>query len=45
MNTQLAVTIITPTTGKDSLFRLIESITKQKVPVKHIILWDITNLL
>ncbi|MFA7219871.1 MAG: glycosyltransferase family A protein [Synergistaceae bacterium] len=34
------VTIITPTTGKDSLFNLIESITKQGVPVCHIILWD-----
>jgi len=34
------VTIITPTTGKDSLFRLIDSIIEQKTPVCHILLWD-----
>ena len=34
------ISVITPTTGKDSLFTLIESITKQGVPVCHIILWD-----
>lgn len=34
------VTIITPTTGRESLFHLIESITKQGVPVHHILLWD-----
>lgn len=34
------ISIITPTTGKDSLFTLIESITKQGFPVEHIILWD-----
>ena len=40
MDIKPAICVITPTTGKDSLFKLIESITKQKVPVKHIILWD-----
>lgn len=39
-NNKPVVTIITPTTGKDSLFNLIESITKQGVPVCHILLWD-----
>lgn len=34
------VTIITPTTGKDSLFFLIESIKKQEVNVFHLLLWD-----
>lgn len=34
------VTIITPTTGKTSLLNLIESISRQKVPVNHLILWD-----
>lgn len=34
------VSIITPTTGKDSLFNLIESITKQGLSVIHIVLWD-----
>lgn len=34
------ISIITPTTGKDSLFNLIETITRQKVPVNHILLWD-----
>ncbi len=34
------VTVITPTTGKNGLFRLVESLKKQSIPVKHIILWD-----
>jgi hypothetical protein len=34
------VTVITPTTGKDSLFNLVESVTKQGVPLCHILLWD-----
>lgn len=34
------VTVITPTTGKNSLFNLIDSIKAQGVPVCHIILWD-----
>lgn len=34
------ITVITPTTGKDSLFHLIESMTKQGVPICHILLWD-----
>jgi len=34
------ITIITPTTGKDSLFRLIESIERQKISWVHILLWD-----
>lgn len=35
-----AITIITPTTGKDSLFNLIESVKAQEMPVEHILLWD-----
>lgn len=34
------VTIITPTTGKNSLFKLIESLDRQTVPFTHILLWD-----
>jgi len=34
------VSIITPTTGKKSLFRLIESIDRQNIPWVHILLWD-----
>lgn len=34
------VTIITPTTGKDTLFRLIETITRQNLQVVHMLLWD-----
>jgi hypothetical protein len=34
------VTIITPTTGKKTLFNLIETITRQKIPVMHLLLWD-----
>lgn len=34
------ITVITPTTGKKSLFKLIKSIWSQGVPVCHIILWD-----
>lgn len=37
---QPKLTIITPTTGKGSLFSLIESIKSQEVPVEHILLWD-----
>lgn len=36
------VTVVTPSTGKNSLFNLIESMTKQtaNVGIVHIILWD-----
>jgi len=34
------ITIITPTTGKNSLFRAIESLEKQDVLYEHILLWD-----
>lgn len=34
------VTIITPTTGKPTLYRLIESVKKQVVLSMHILLWD-----
>lgn len=34
------VSIITPTTGKKSLYRLIDSIRKQNVSYEHILLWD-----
>lgn len=34
------ITIITPTTGKRSLFKLIESLKKQSVPYRHLLLWD-----
>lgn len=37
---ELLITIITPTTGKDSLNRLIESLRKQVVNFNHILLWD-----
>ena len=40
MNTKPLISIITPTTGKDSLFRLIESLNRQSVPFEHILLWD-----
>lgn len=33
-------TIITPTKGEKKLFDLIETITRQNVSVKHILLWD-----
>jgi len=34
------ITIITPTTGKSSLFKLIDSIKLQEVNYTHLILWD-----
>lgn len=34
------VTIITPTTGRQTLFNLIETVTRQNVPVIHMLLWD-----
>lgn len=36
------ITVITPTTGKESLFNSINSLKNQKhpVPINHIILWD-----
>lgn len=34
------VSIITPTTGSDGLFRLIESIKAQDIDYEHILLWD-----
>ena len=34
------VSVITPTTGKDSLFNLIKSLDKQSIPFVHILLWD-----
>lgn len=36
------ITVITPTTGKDSLFNLMQSILMQRnsVPVTHVLLWD-----
>ena len=39
------ISVITPTTGKDSLFNLIESMTKQtaKVGIIHFLLWDDTR--
>lgn len=39
-NNTPVVTIITPTTGKSTLFNLIETITRQNVPVMHVLLWD-----
>lgn len=35
-----AVTIITPTTGKSSLYKLIKSIDEQEIPYVHLLLWD-----
>lgn len=34
------ISVITPTTGKNSLMLLQDSIRKQGVPVEHILLWD-----
>lgn len=34
------ITVITPTTGKKSLSRLIESLDSQSMPLTHILLWD-----
>jgi len=34
------ITVITPTTGKDSLFELRESLSLQSVPHVHMVLWD-----
>jgi hypothetical protein len=34
------LTLITPTTGKSSLYKLINSIDAQDIPVDHILLWD-----
>jgi hypothetical protein len=34
------ITVITPTTGKPSLLKLIESIKKQNIFVHHFLLWD-----
>jgi glycosyltransferase involved in cell wall biosynthesis len=34
------ITVITPTTGRPSLARLIESLRAQSVPYLHILLWD-----
>jgi len=39
MNNAL-VTVITPTTGKDSLFKLIKSLGNQNIPYVHLLLWD-----
>jgi len=35
-----SITIITPTTGKKSLFKAIESLNNQGVAYEHILLWD-----
>lgn len=40
MKSDNKISIITPTTGKDGLFKLIESIEIQNVPYEHILLWD-----
>lgn len=34
------ISIISPTTGKDSLFKLIDSLEKQGISYVHILLWD-----
>lgn len=34
------VTVITPTTGKDGLFRLSKSLKGQSIPYVHLLLWD-----
>ena len=34
------VTVLTPTIGEESLYRLIDSMNKQSVPWVHILLWD-----
>lgn len=37
---QPLITILTPTIGKNSLTRLMNSLDKQSVPFQHILLWD-----
>jgi len=37
---QPQITIITPTTGKKGLYKLIDSIDSQNIPCVHILLWD-----
>jgi hypothetical protein len=39
-NQETKITIISPTTGKKSLYKLIESLDAQNVNFNHIILWD-----
>ena len=39
MNTPL-LTILTPSTGKNSLYKLIKSIDAQNIPCIHVLLWD-----
>lgn len=34
------LTVITSTIGRESLFKLSESLSKQNVKIYHIILWD-----
>jgi hypothetical protein len=34
------ITVITPTTGKKTLYNLIETVTRQNVPLVHMMLWD-----
>ena len=34
------ITVITPTTGKWSLFHLMQSMDKQTIPWTHVLLWD-----
>jgi hypothetical protein len=34
------ISVITPTTGKPSLYRLMESLRKQSVPYIHMLVWD-----
>jgi hypothetical protein len=34
------ISVITPTTGKDSLFNLIESLTRQQARIIHFLIWD-----
>ena len=39
-NQEAKISIITPTTGKDSLSKLIDSLERQTIPWVHIVLWD-----
>ena len=39
-NQKAKISIITPTTGKSGLWKLLESVENQTVPFAHILLWD-----
>jgi hypothetical protein len=40
MSNESLITVITPTTGKPGILKLIDSLIEQETPVEHILLWD-----